>query len=164
MIFFLDPVSILPLGGPMVPVRSEGMRFSLDSSNHSPTPSSKSVEISSRNLYIGMKGWIAHYLFLSSFTLNGNVINTYIGNRDFERRRRPGNRIRVIKSWEERKTPVSPVKVLTLKSKQRRFRLSLQRSEKEQLVSVNLTEKILTVLKIKIFWKATILSRRRFRY
>lgn len=48
---FLEPISILSLRGQLVLVRFEGMRFSLDSSDHSPTPSSKSLEISSRNIY-----------------------------------------------------------------------------------------------------------------
>lgn len=121
-------------------------------------------QFDSRNLYIGIRGRIAYYLFLSSFKLNGNVINTYIRNEDFERRRWPGNRIHFIESREELKTPFSSAKVLILKSKQRRFRLSFQRGEKERLVSVNLTEKILTVPKIKTFWKATVLGRRRFCY
>lgn len=165
MVFFWSQSLFLPLRGQSVLVRFEGMRFSLDSSHHSPTPSSKSLEISlTQETYIGIRGQIAYYLFLSSFKLNGNVINTYIRNEDFERRRWPGNRIHFIESREELKTPFSSAKVLILKSKQRRFRLSFQRGEKERLVSVNLTEKILTVPKIKTFWKATMLSRRRFCY
>lgn len=61
---FLEPISILSLRGQLVLVGFEGMRFSLDSSDHSPTPSSKSLEISSRNLYIGIRGRIAYYLFV----------------------------------------------------------------------------------------------------
>lgn len=53
---FLEPISILPFRGQTVLVRFEGMRFSLNSSNHSPTPSSKNLGISSRNLYIEIKG------------------------------------------------------------------------------------------------------------